>query len=194
MELRENQNLNPIYHAIDPGEGFRILALHPAKDLTNELVCSLIHTQLSNRPQYEALSYVWNQQPDPKPDSRESHGTSSVDQELNHLRHHHKNPANSPTVTLSNQKIPISHNLDRALRFLRKEDYVRHLWVDALCIHQQDLEERSKHVQYMSEIYRHCTSDLLRLGSDRSIIDDAFAAMASLGDLKAINERIADRD
>ena len=150
--------LGHIYQPIEPGEGFRVLILQPAKELADELVCNLIHAGLNDHPEYEALSYVWGERSDPG------------------------------TVTLDGQKVEITRNLESALCYLRKKDKPRYLWVDALCIHQQNLDERSKHVQYMSEIYRHCKTDLLWIGSESSIIDSALEAMGKLGDLQAINE------
>jgi hypothetical protein len=44
--------------------------------------------------------------------------------------------------------------LGEALRYLRKEDEARILWVDAVCINQQDLGERSAQVNKMGGIYR----------------------------------------
>lgn len=41
-----------------------------------------------------------------------------------------------------------------ALRALRHEDRERVLWVDAVCINQDDNDEKSKQVRIMRDIYR----------------------------------------
>jgi len=46
----------------------------------------------------------------------------------------------------------VTRNLEAALRQLRCYNYSE-IWVDALCINQEDLEERSRQVLRMNEIY-----------------------------------------
>lgn len=48
----------------------------------------------------------------------------------------------------------VTDNLFRALQRLRHSDRTRLLWIDAICINQCDLDERSLQVQIMAEIYR----------------------------------------
>lgn len=47
----------------------------------------------------------------------------------------------------------VSPNLMSALRALRLENEPRMVWVDAICINQEDDEEKSKQVARMDEIY-----------------------------------------
>ena len=54
-----SETSSSIYQPVEPGEGFRILVLQPAQASNDDLICNLIHAQLSDHPQYEALSYVW---------------------------------------------------------------------------------------------------------------------------------------
>lgn len=49
--------------------------------------------------------------------------------------------------------IPITENLDEALRHLRYPDRPRHMWIDSLCIDQGNMEERGRQVGNMSHIY-----------------------------------------
>ncbi|KAK9415912.1 putative Heterokaryon incompatibility domain-containing protein [Seiridium unicorne] len=82
---------------------------------------------------YEALSYVWGQanaqEPllvrDPRPNSRSD--------EWRILR--------------------IRPLLAEALRYLRYTDRPRTMWIDAICINQDDTEERNKQVHRMGEIF-----------------------------------------
>jgi hypothetical protein len=49
--------------------------------------------------------------------------------------------------------LPIWPNLDTCLRHLRSHDITRTIWIDAVCINQDDLTERGSQVQIMQQIY-----------------------------------------
>jgi hypothetical protein len=57
----------------------------------------------------------------------------------------------------------VSTNLEKALRSLRR-NAKRRLWVDALCINQNDDDERSSQVRIMADIYRDAKRVLVWLG------------------------------
>ena len=50
----------------------------------------------------------------------------------------------------------------------------RVLWVDRICINQDDIEERASQVQLMCTIYRRCWQALVWLGMDDSNTEEAF--------------------
>ena len=84
--------------------------------------------------EYEALSYAW--------------GTTI-----------------SPHKALVDKfELSITESLDHGLRRLRFGDRPRTLWIDALCINQRDIEERSHQVQHMAAIYRSAENVLIWLG------------------------------
>ncbi|PPJ56437.1 hypothetical protein CBER1_05454 [Cercospora berteroae] len=69
-------------------------------------------------------------------------------------------------------KIPITGNLGRALRRLRfQNEWCHVLWVDAICINQQNLEEQAQQVQHMAEIYSSAHEVMARIGEDSSMQD-----------------------
>ncbi len=143
----------PIYQPIEAGYAFRILLLHPAAELADEIICDLLHTRLDGASPYGALSYVWGELEPPG------------------------------TVFLQGKEVRITPNLEGALRYLRHTHGVRYLWVDALCIDQANLDERSKQVQHMSEIVY-----LLWFGLDGSMTDDVLGAIAANGaSVRALN-------
>ncbi|KAK5125466.1 hypothetical protein LTR85_000575 [Meristemomyces frigidus] len=152
----------PAYPPIEPGKEFRILKLLPAPRPTEDLVCELETAKLLSPPEFEALSYVWGE------------------------------TTNRSFVNIRGERVGITTNLDEALRALRDPDHDRVLWVDALCIRQDDLEERSKHVKCMKEVYAACIRDLLWLGSEDSIIANARQGMIELGTLSDIDRRFED--
>ncbi|GAB1314452.1 Heterokaryon incompatibility protein 6, OR allele [Madurella fahalii] len=104
-------------------------------------------------PCYEALSYVWG-----KPDK--SHHVIVVDEN-----------ARSPT------QLQITTNLYLALMHLRVSDRTRTLWVDAVCINQEDLTERSEQVQRMAAIYAQAYRVVVWLGEEA---DDSKLALDRL--------------
>lgn len=62
--------------------------------------------------------------------------------------------------------LPITLNLYQALLSLRKEKETRLLWVDAVCIYQDDLTEKSEQVLLMSQIYAKAKVATVYLGEE----------------------------
>ncbi|EFX05970.1 het domain containing protein [Grosmannia clavigera kw1407] len=128
----------------------RLLRLQPAASLASPLRICLIRGSLDvdgDLPPYEALSYVWGSLVAMQ---------NSVRAEMD----------NGSTEAVS---IPVTANLDSALRHLRYRTFSRTLWVDALCINQADVEERGMQVHLMRSIYERCTADLAWLGPDPAV-------------------------
>ncbi|KAF2107226.1 heterokaryon incompatibility, partial [Lophiotrema nucula] len=48
---------------------------------------------------------------------------------------------------------PIGLNLACAMRYIRLVDSPRAMWIDAICINQEDMQERGTQVQRMVDIY-----------------------------------------
>ncbi|KAF2034246.1 hypothetical protein EK21DRAFT_41779, partial [Setomelanomma holmii] len=63
-------------------------------------------------------------------------------------------PTPTDKIKLQGTPLPIANNLATALRSLRYADKSLLTWIVAICINQQDLSERSKHVQLMRQLYR----------------------------------------
>ncbi|KAK6063304.1 hypothetical protein SCUP515_12527 [Seiridium cupressi] len=100
---------------------------------------------------YTAVSYVWGSEENP------SHVV--VQEEL------------------GSKIIPVTRNLDIALRHLRDHDRERVLWVDAICINQGDLAERSSQVSLMARIYTLARQVVIWLGPEQ---DDGEYALGLL--------------
>jgi hypothetical protein len=107
----------------------RVIFLEPAETLEAPVVCDLKCISLeTNETQYEAVSYTWG-----APD----YGTALPSQ----------------SITFCGLPTFVAGNLFDALRRLRLPNSPRELWVDALCINQQDPLERSAQVSIMGQIY-----------------------------------------
>ncbi|KAF3004579.1 hypothetical protein E8E14_005478 [Neopestalotiopsis sp. 37M] len=113
----------------------RLLKILPGR-AGRPVVCKLEVTDLSSLdvPPYEALSYVWG-----SPDMNEQ-------------------------IEINGHKINVSQVLLQALLHLRSATTPRTLWVDALCINQFDLTERSSQVLLMPLIYSKATRVVVWLG------------------------------
>lgn len=109
------------------------------------LICSLDAIELDNPPSYEALSYVWG--------SEEKGETAQVNK----------------------QDIHITENLHVALNYLRSESEIITLWVDALCICQDETSDKSSQVRMMGDIFRKATRTWIWLGEasdeDEAVVD-----------------------
>ncbi len=97
----------------NPAE-FRLVTIQPGV-LPNPIVTSLATHPLTNHPPYEALSYVWG------PYDEDDPGLILLDQ----------------------YAFAVTANLSRALYCLRRENVARTLWIDAIYINQNNLDERS---------------------------------------------------
>ncbi|KKY36372.1 putative ankyrin and het domain protein [Diaporthe ampelina] len=139
-----------------PGINYiRRVKLHPGT-FEEAIVVSLEVVPFSEdqRPEYEALSYVWG--------SAEQPEIVRVDE----------------TYGLA---ISATRNLATALKYLRRADEPRTLWIDALCINQTDEVEKGPQVAMMGDIYRHATRVVVWLGPEADNSDMIFAKMAYLG-------------
>jgi hypothetical protein len=138
----------------------RILSIPPApsdSDKTDPLECDIQVVSLGSLPQYETLSYVWG---------------SDVGQ---------------VPIAVSGHRMEISRSLSGALRQLQLPDRARLLWVDQICIDQQNLEEKADQVRLMSTIYTKCTRCIAWLGEVQECVPlaDADAAVQLLRYLAA---------
>ena len=106
----------------------RLIALQPCTDPTAAIECKILNAILYDRPHYEALSYMWGDEADPQ------------------------------TIKIEGKEYQIRQNLWLALNQLRLAEEERILWVDAVCINQDNIAERNHQVGFMSSIYRqaHC--------------------------------------
>lgn len=101
------------------------------------ILITLSIVDLDHAPEYDALSYVWG------------------------------NPTDLVSVECNGHGLSITRNLDAALRRIRHTLDSCILWVDAICIKQTSLEERSHHVGFMDRVYRRAKRVLVHLGDDK---------------------------
>ena len=90
----------------------------------DEIVVQLSHKRINDDTiKYHALSYVWGSKSD------------------------------AVTIKCDNRPLLITQNLHKALVQLREDGLRIPIWVDAVCIDQQNLDERARQVRLMRQIY-----------------------------------------
>ena len=132
--------MSRLRYALLQGEkDIRILKLAPRESCTDP-AGELLRVNLSDKPEYSALSYVW--------------GT-----ELDHT-----------PFKCNKSWIEVTKNLKEALKHLQYDTEPRYVWIDALCIDQDNLTEKNEQVVLMKEIYACATDVIVWLGSDNENI------------------------
>lgn len=128
----------------------RLITLLPAEDHSeggkdmDPIQCTLQVCSLTQAPEYEALSYTWGQMLRHLPIS-----VLGSDDDSNRIE----------------RSLLATPQLQMALRRLRRAT-PRRLWIDQLCINQEDKEERGAQVQRMGDIYRGATRVVIWIGED----------------------------
>lgn len=157
-EMRASTEINSPYEAIKYTWGSpESKMVYSLKDLNLE-----DHTvdECLNSPDapsyYEALSYAW--------------GSPETTEKI--------------MVKLPNgqfQVLPVTENLAAALGYLRYSDESRTLWIDAICINQQDVSERSEQVTKMPSVYRLAARVVVWLGLGSAQSRLALSTLHHLG-------------
>ena len=77
-------------------------------------------------------------------------------------------------ISCGSECVAITANLAAALRQLRTPDNPRALWIDQVCINQDDVDERNKQVALMRKIYSQAENVVVWLGEDGPDDEMAF--------------------
>jgi hypothetical protein len=149
------------YHELDHGSReFRLLRLLPSVEFDSEIHCQLFESSLDNCPSYEAISYVW--------------GDANI----------------TVPVQLHDTTRSVTTNLGLALRYLRLAEEERIIWVDALCINQENNPEKNHQVRQMGSIYASAHQVIVWLGEE----EDARHAYQSLTEFITKSKGIPSED
>lgn len=126
----------------------RILALAPGTG--NELLHGelIVESLNYNDLHYTALSYTWS------------------------------GPVSERAIVIGGVPLHITENLELALHRIRGPTRPKNLWVDAICIDQNDIEDKNEQVYLMVQIHASATRTLVWLG-EKSI--DSDVAMDYIG-------------
>ncbi|TID21430.1 HET-domain-containing protein [Venturia nashicola] len=140
----------------------RLLRISPATFHSSPLRCQLIYTSLDGLPTYKALSYTWGS---PYSENLSRRPVPSLGE---------------ARLWIDNQPVNITANLNSALRYLRPQNEELILWVDAICINQNDNEEKAWQVQQMRRVYEIAISTIVWLGPPADGSDLAIEALCAM--------------
>lgn len=147
------------YQPLDPEiQEIRVLDVLPGPPQSLDVSATVRHISLQDTPmpQYETVSYCW--------------GDATI----------------RGTMVLDNICIDCPLSSVTALRYLRHADRPRTLWIDALCINQSDIKERSSQVALMAQIFTRTLRTLVWLGEADQRTSGAFEQVdAQLALIKA---------
>lgn len=125
--------------------------------------CKLELCTLDADPNYQALSYCWG------------------------------DPQEHAVILCNGEGLDVTLNLHSALQSIRHETESKVLWVDAICINQDNVEEKSQQVSMMRSIYQKSQHTLIWLGDSSADSDRAILACERLAKGIGMNGDVTDR-
>jgi hypothetical protein len=158
-------------------------------DLQKQIRCSIEIVDLKDKPEYDALSYTWG---DPL----------TVYASADQVSPPKAWAARCMEIVCDGKPLSITTNLYTALLSLRwcascqrKGKFKRereeasfrqasYIWIDALCIDQSNLDERSQQVSLMGRIYAQAQTVSVWLGGDDESVSDTLQNIHSLALVK----------
>ncbi|KAF7943345.1 hypothetical protein EAE96_011272 [Botrytis aclada] len=145
-----------VFHKHDPLPSpnfIRLVKIGPRSDEKELIELSLHQTRLRNAPKYEALSYEWGTQTCDKP------------------------------VLCDGSELRVKTNLAAALNRLRLANDTRWMWIDAICIDQENIPERNEQVTMMRDIYALADRVLIWIGDELAYSKQAFETITKFAKL-----------
>ncbi|KAH6961956.1 heterokaryon incompatibility protein-domain-containing protein [Ilyonectria sp. MPI-CAGE-AT-0026] len=122
----------------------RVVRLAPSNNFGHISIAAQLTETTWDQYNYEALSYCWGK------------------------------PNKSKTILLNGEQYRVTEDLHDALHEFSLADTSRALWIDAICINQEDQQEKSSQVQRMKEIYRNAKGVLVWVGKAKEHTDLAL--------------------
>ena len=126
------------------GDTIRLLVLEPTLNPDTPIWCKMNINKLSDKPDYEALSYTWGE------------------------------PSPTRLVHIEMTPVEFRSNLHDCLLRLRDTRENRILWIDAICINQDDDEEKAYQIELMPNIYSGARRVVAWLGESADSSDDVL--------------------
>lgn len=123
--------------------------------------CTLATVSRSKSPLYSALSYTWGSGTDRK------------------------------TIIIGGQSVNVTPNCESALRHIRRKDATVTLWVDAICINQNDNKEKSAQIGQMREVYKAAANVIVWLGDASTDTGLAIDLLAQIGEIGRYDPQIS---
>jgi hypothetical protein len=112
----------------------RLLRLHPQPLGNGPIICDMIHTSLEFAPAYTAISYTWGK------------------------------PGSYKMIQIDGGEFKVPPNVYSILRGKRTAIHNVILWIDSICINQEDGEEKTSQVALMRRIFEEANSTIAWIG------------------------------
>jgi hypothetical protein len=157
--LQNEANGNPenMYHytRLPEADNIRLIRLLYSEDENAPIRCQLFNYSLRESGKrthpYDALSYVWG------------------------------NPDETRPIVIDKHVLHVTVNLHDALSQLRYRSIERIIWVDAVCINQNDTKEKEQQIQFMAKIYGQANRVVVWLGRAANRSDQALEEIRVAG-------------
>ena len=141
-----------------PEGSMRLLRLMPQTNHDAPIRCNLVDCVLPDSDEhaslYDAVSYTWGP------------------------------PEKTRSIYLDTHSLAVTAQVYMALSHLRSRLFERVIWIDAICINQEDDEEKGLQVELMAKIYARASRVLVWLGEAAADSDDALKEI-----LRAANQQ-----
>ncbi|KAK3669894.1 hypothetical protein LTR78_010205 [Recurvomyces mirabilis] len=160
-----------VYKNVQFGKPLEQLRLLQILSVEPTIECGLTLSSLRHDTPFTALSYTWVNALHP-----DQPATSGSTQE------------GTFTIKVNGKRCRILENLYDALKAFGT-DPGQYLWVDAICINQQDVREKTFQVQLMSTIYTDAAQVIVWLGKSDTYTQDAVELIEHLGLLESSERR-----
>lgn len=152
-----NSNPSPLYNSLPlsiPRKSIRVLDFHDdvPGSLEDALRGHMRVVDLLDKPDFTALSYVWGA--------------------------HHSPPHE---ICCDGFNVPITPNCRAALCALRQRFGPITIWVDSICINQQDDQEKASQISLMGNIYSLAATAYIWLGEETQGSEAAIDYLVSAG-------------
>ncbi len=135
------------FPSLEDPQEFRVLTIHPGPQ-DAVIECTLSYTSLAIVPSpYEALSCTWSQA---SPDWM---------------------------IVVNDCPFGVTENIVAALRALRYQSKTRLIWMEAICVNPNDLNERSRQLQLKTPIFKRAACVIVWLGSGSIKTHETFRFM-----------------
>ena len=137
-----------------PNDCIRLLTFAAPSTYPGALTCTINTFPLDNPPSFDALSYTWGA------------------------------PSKTETILCNGHEMKIRANLHEAIQTIFSPPISLDLpiWIDAICINQEDDEEKGHQVHRMGDVYRRASKVVVWLGPAENDSDLAMQSLSGLSE------------
>ncbi|OCK85851.1 hypothetical protein K432DRAFT_216315 [Lepidopterella palustris CBS 459.81] len=198
LRFSQKANIRPQTYQYEPlssAKSIRLLEISPSAG-SKVICCSLKTFELRNAPAFDALSYTWGHPLTPL--SRRSALRSkirgppskgpivfslhdAVDIPSQPIKLDSSGRIRRYPILIDGRTINVTENLRDALRMLsglqERIEKPRHVWIDALCVDQENIAERNAQVALMADTFKAAQRVIVWLGKEDEFTADALSVI-----------------